>query len=315
MTNFIYNMQDELSNILENLSSADFWIAEKLIDHIEAQGKQLRELNAAITKRNKTIEKYECEKKDLQERNSYLYEKVVELNNGIRDSEDLTWKQKYEALMHSSEQAICALQKKCQEYKKSESDAITITIETLVKENKELKEKNKNMETVLKNNSDYISELEDRVKRLEARNKELIRLCDKEYDKNNEIEERNKKLEEEKKIANDRWWETEKALEDEKRTSKNLNAIINNKNKLLDEYMTKCNNLKKCVNNQYGVTSNARDGYISELEEENKKLKAINQALKKESETYRIKFIKAECAHNKAEENLSKIRDLIRGKE
>lgn len=300
MTNFIYNMQDELFH----LPLEDFSTIKKLVDHIEAQGKQLRELNAAVTKRNATIAKYEREKKELQERNTYLIKKIDELNNGIRSPEDLTWKQKYDALLHSSEQAICALQKKCQEYKNSESDAITSTIETLVKENNELKERNKNMESVLKNNSDYNSKLEEKVKRLDARIKELVILCD-------ELRTENKRLESEKKVVDNRWWETEKALEDEKRTNKNLNTIINSKNKLLDEYMTKYNNLKKCVNNQYGVANNARDGYISELEEENMKLKAINQALEKESETYRIKFIKAECAHNKAEENLSKIHDLI----
>lgn len=117
MTNFIYNMQDELFHLNMILPVGEFSPIKKLVDHIEAQGKQLRELNAAITKRNKTIEKYEHEKKDLQERNSCLYKKVVELNNGIRNSEDLTWKQKYDALLHSSEQAIGALQKKCQEYK------------------------------------------------------------------------------------------------------------------------------------------------------------------------------------------------------
>lgn len=140
MTNFIYNMQDELFDLNMILPVGEFSPIKKLVDHIEAQGKQLRELNKDIAKKNATIEKYEREKKDLQERNSYLYKKVVELNNGIRNSEDLTWKQKYEALLHSSEQAIGALQKKCQEYKNSESDAITSTITTLAKENKELKE-------------------------------------------------------------------------------------------------------------------------------------------------------------------------------
>lgn len=176
MTNFIYNMQDELFH----LPLEDFSPIKKLVDHIEAQGKQLRELNAAITKRNKTIEKYESEKKDLQERNSCLYKKVVELNNGIRNSEDLTWKQKYEALMHSSEQAISALQKKCQEYKNSESEA-------------------------------------------------------------------------------------EKALEDEKQVSKDLNVIINSKNKLLDEYMTKYNKLEhnyKAEVRHNEVLKNSLDNYI-----------------------------------------------------
>lgn len=237
MTNFIYNMQDELFNLNMILPVGEFSPIKKLVDHIEAQGKQLRELNAAIAKRNKTIYKYECEKKDLQERNSYLYKKVVELNNGIRDSEDLTWKQKYEAL-----------RKKCQEYKNSESDAITSTIETLTKannelnnrraglirqcdalydENKELKEKNK--------------KIEENFKKLEHRRNELIIRV-------NELRAENKKLETEKKTACDGWWKAEKALEDT--------------NKLLDEYMTK-----------YGVASRTRDGYISEFENKVKELK------------------------------------------
>lgn len=231
MTNFIYNMQDELFHLNMILPVGEFSPIKKLVDHIEAQGKQLRELNAAITKRNKTIEKYEREKKDLQERNSYLSKKVNELNIGIRDSEDLTWKQKYDALLHSSEQAIGALQKKCQEYKNSESDAITSTIETLIKENNELKERNK---------------------KLEERRDELIKQCDALYDENKELKEKFESLPfscfEDYNLCrriSERCREAEKALEEERQVNKNLNVIINSKNKLLDEYMTKYNNLER----------------------------------------------------------------------
>ena len=282
MTNFIYNIQDELFNLNMILPAGEFSTIKKLVDHIEAQGKQLRELNAAITKRNKTIEKYECEKKDLQERNSCLYKKVVELNNGIHNSEDLTWKQKYEALLHSSEQAIGALQKKCQEYKNAETDATAKTIETLVKENKELEEKNK--------------KIEENFKKLEHRRNELIT-------RGNELSAENKKLEAEKKIADDRWWEAEKeltsmklankklergtiehlekrcrevekALEDEKQVNKDLNAIINSKNKLLDEYMTKANKLEHnykeevIMKEQFKTTCVEQEITIEHLKEE-----------------------------------------------
>lgn len=218
MTNFIYNMQDELFHLNMILPVGEFSPIKKLVDHIEAQGKQLRELNAAIAKRNATIEKYEREKKELQERNTYLIKKVQELNEGIRDSEDLTWKQKYDALLQSSEQAIGALQKKCQEYKNAD------TIDALVKENNELKEKNEKLKKnvnsaygVASRTKDYsISFLENHIKTLE---------------------EENEKLKEDKKVI-------EKNFAYEMQVSKDLNVIINSKNKLLDEYMTKCNNLE-----------------------------------------------------------------------
>lgn len=221
MTNFIYNMQDELFDLNMILPVGKFSPIKKLVDHIEAQGKQLRELNAAITKKNKTIEKYECEKKDLQERNSCLYKKVVELNNGIRDSEDLTWKQKYEALLHSSEQAIGALQKKCQEYK---NDAVPSVA--------------KAVHCPWGDNSEIISAKTARIK----------------------------ELEEEKKAIEKRCREAEKALEDEKQVSKDLNVIINSKNNLLDEYMTKYNNLEynyKAEVRHNEVLKNSLDNYIS----------------------------------------------------
>lgn len=300
MTNFIYNIQDELFHINMILPVGDFSTIKKLVDHIEAQGKQLRELNAAITKRNATIEKYEREKKELQTRIFLLGKKVNELNQGIRDSEDLTWKHKYDVLLQSSEQAIGALQKKCQEYKNSESDAITSTIETLIKTNKELEEKNKKLEhdynelikqrnglyyenkkleranldlgdtiglyveefkkikeenKALKevrrpwgDNAEIISAKTARIKELEEKNKtieenfkKLERRRNELIIRVNELSVENKKLEAEKKIADDRWWEAEKALETEKQ-------ISNNKIRELDEHMTKCNNLeRKCA--------------------------------------------------------------------
>jgi chromosome segregation ATPase len=200
----------------------------KLVDHIEAQGKQLRELNAAITKKNATIEKYEHKNKDLRERNALLVKKVDELNEGIRNSEDLTWKQKYDALLQSSEQAIGALQKKCQEYKNADSDATASTIVALIEENQKL------------------------------------------FHENNKLKE---------------------DLEKEKQVSKDLNVIINSKNKLLDIYMTKCNKLEE-----------RRDELKKELD------------FWKASDTFSTaSYLTKRC--NKAEETLSKIRDLIDGKE
>ena len=316
MTNFIYNMQDELFDLNMILPVGKCSLIKKLVDHIEAQGKQLRELNAAITKRNATIGKYEREKKELQNSNNYLGKKVNELNQGIRNPEDLTWKQKYDALLQSSEQAIGALQKKCQEYKNSESDAITSTIETLTKTNKELE--------------DYISELENEVAGLKKelafwktddkrsffgesfdmhsiydlnRLEGVIAHKIKSYDSKiyslmaerdkykessetyrlklmvaerqvsndyiSELEEKNKKL---KKQVNSAYGvislsselntkidnqskeitrllknqETLKAeMVNKEKIISSLDAIINHKNKLLDEYMTKCDNLER----------------------------------------------------------------------
>ena len=276
MTNFIYNMQDELFHLNMILPVGEFSPIKKLVDHIEAQGKQLRELNAAITKKNATIEKYEREKKELQTNNSYLIKKVNELNEGIRDSEDLTWKQKYDAFLQSSEQAIGALQKKCQEYKNSESDAITSTIETLAKTNKELEEKNKKIEhdyneLVKQRNTLYYEN-----KKLERTNLDLgdtIGLYVEEFKKLKEDLEKEKQVSKdlnEKLLAQDRVRNCVTSLSSELNTKidnqskeitrllknqetfkaeivnkeqiiSSLDATINYKNKLLDEYIIKCN--------------------------------------------------------------------------
>lgn len=272
MTNFIYNMQDELFNLNMILPVGEFSPIKKLVDHIEAQGKQLRELNMTIENKNKTIENYEREKESWRRANSTLFKKVQELEEGIRDSEDLTWKQKYEALLHSSEQAIGALQKKCQEYKNSESDAITSTIETLTKVNIELKEKNK---------------------KLEERRDGLKRMCEDIMVEKNAIIH---KLEEDKKVI-------EKNFEYEQQINKNLNTIINSKNKLLDEYMTKCNNLEHNykeevrMKEQFKMTCFKHEKLQTELEkaeQENKTL--INK-------------------YERLKTRLSKICDIIHGEE
>lgn len=246
MTNFIYNMQDELFHLNMILPVGEFSPIKKLVDHIEAQGKQLRELNTAITKRNATIAKYEREKEELQKRNNYLGKKVNELNEGIRDSEDLTWKQKYDALLHGSEQAIAALQKKCQEYKNG--DELLAERDTLRNENNELKEevnlyvglcstKHEEIEALAKavrcpwgNTAEIISSKTAHIKELEEKNKKLERAN---LDLGDTI---GLYVEEFNKLKED--------LEKEKQVSKDLNVIINSKNKLLDEYMTKCNNLE-----------------------------------------------------------------------
>lgn len=225
MTNFIYNMQDELFHLNMVLPVGDFSIIKKLVDHIEAQGKQLRELNASITKKNTTIEKYEYKNKDLQERNALLGKKVNELNQGIRNHEDLTWKQKYDALLHSSEQAIGALQKKCQEYKNADTiDALAKAVRCPWGDNAE----------IISAKTARIKELEERNKKLEERRDELKKMCEDIMVEKNAII---KELEEEKKAIEKRCREAEKALEHEKQVSKDLVVIINHKNNLLDEDM------------------------------------------------------------------------------
>lgn len=199
MTNFIYDMQDELFHLNMVLPVGDFSTIKKLVDHIEAQGKQLRELNAAITKSNKTIK------------------------------EDLTWKQKYDALLQSSEQAIGALQKKCQEYKNAD------TIDALVKENKELKEEVNIYIGVCNTKHEEVKALPKAVRCPWGDNAEIISA------KTAHIKE----LEEEKKAIEKRCREAEKALEHAKQVSKDLNVIINSKNKLIDVYMTKWYNLER----------------------------------------------------------------------
>lgn len=224
MTNFIYNMQDELFHLNAVLPLGDFSTITKLVNHIEAQSKQLRELNAAIAKRNATIEKYERENEELQERNSNLCKKVGELNEGVRDSEDLTWKQKYDALLQSSEQAIGALQNRCKELERCNNNQVdTIDrnkeITRLLKNQEKLKEENEALKAASRpwgDNSEIIASKTLQIKMLES----------------------------DKKVVEKRCREAEKALEDEKQVSKDLNVIINHKNKLLDEYMTKYNNLE-----------------------------------------------------------------------
>lgn len=158
---------------------------------IDNQSKEITHLLKAQKKLKAEIIDKEQIISSLDANNSMLLKKVRELNEGIRNSEDLTWKQKYDAL-----------QKKCQEYKNSESDATENTIAALVKENKELKE-----EVNL-----------------------YIGVC-------------NTKHEEVKALV--KAVNIKRIEEKEKQISKDLNVIINSKNKLLDEYMTKCDNLER----------------------------------------------------------------------
>ena len=316
MTNFIYNMQDELFHLNMILPVGEFSPIKKLVDHIEAQGKQLRELDAAITKKNATIDKYERAKKELQNSNNYLVKKVDELNQGIRNSEDLTWKQKYDALLQSSEQAIGALQKKCQEYKNADTiDALakavrcpwgdnaeiisakTARIKELEKENKKLERSNLDLGDTIglyveefKKLKDYISELEAKVKDLEAANEKLLvqdrvrnGVISLSSDLNTKIDNQSKEIT--RLLKNQ---ETLKAeIVNKEQIISSLDATINHKNKLLDEYMTKCNNLEQIIKKR------------------NKE--QIHDTFSTAS------YLTKRC--NKAEETLSKIRDLIDGKE
>ena len=290
MTNFIYNMQDELFHLNMILPVGEFAPIKKLVDHIEAQGKQLRELNAAITKRDATIEKHEREKESLRKANNHLFKKVGELNQGIRNSEDLTWKQKYDALLQSSEQAIGALQKKCQEYKNAGTDATANTIAVLVKENNELKEKNKRLKETFEKLEHNYNELINQRNALVDENKKLKRANLDLGDTIGWYVEDFKKLKEENKTIEKRYNDVEKALENEKKVSKDLNVIINSKNKRLDvitstiETLTKTNKgleerrdeLKKMCEDIM-VEKNA---IIKEFEEKNKKLKRDNDILR-----------------------------------
>ena len=251
MTNFIYNMQDELFHLNMILPVGEFSPIKKLVDHIEAQGKQLRELNNTIAKKNETIEKCEREKESLRNANNCLFKKVSELKEGIRDSEDLTWKQKYDALLQSSEQAIGALQKKCQEYKNAE----------LEKENKAIKE----VRCPWGDNAEIISAKTARIKELEEKNKKLERAN---LDMGDTI---GWYVEEFKKLKED--------LEKEKQVSKGLNVIINSKNKLLDEYMTKCNNLEHNYNEEVRMKEQFKRTCFKH-EETIKKLKRDNDILR-----------------------------------
>lgn len=113
MTNFLYEMQDELFNLNMILPVGEFSPIKKLMDHIENQGKQLRELNKAIAKKNETIAKCENEMNNQRMYVRNLVEKVRELNDGILDSEDLSWKQKYDLAIKEKECAVNALQNKC----------------------------------------------------------------------------------------------------------------------------------------------------------------------------------------------------------
>lgn len=293
MTNFIYNMKGELSNIVENLSSTDSWIVEKLVDHIEAQGKQLRELNAAITKKNATIAKYGREKEDLRQRNCLLVKKVDELNNGIHDADDLSWKQKYDALRHGSEQAIAALQKKCQEYKHSEDDATMSAIETLSEANKKLIEcRDKRVSRFMERIDKLVSqcdelymkneELKEKYRNLEKNRDELLAEHDALYNENNELKEGIESL---AKAACCPWGnnaeiisaktvrikELEEQLTNEVQATKGLNNIIDDKVKRIEKLEKENKKFERMILDQGGTI----DVYVEEF----KKLKAENNDL------------------------------------
>ena len=251
MTNFIYNMQDELFHLNMILPVGEFSPIMKLVDHIEAQGKQLRELNAAITKKNVTIEKCGREKESLQKSNSNLIKKVDELNNGIRDPEDLSWKQKYDALLHGSEQAIAALQKKCQEYKHSEDDATISAIETLSETNKKLEESNK---------------------RLKNRRDELIRQCDELYMANEEFNEKYEDLE---KNRDELLAERDALRNENNELKEEVNLYIGLCTTKHEEVEALAKAVRCPLGNNAEIIS-VKTARIKELEEKNKKLERAN---------------------------------------
>ena len=55
MSNFLYGMQDELMELNISVSIHDWSIISKLINHVENQGKQLRDLNNRCKKLTDTI--------------------------------------------------------------------------------------------------------------------------------------------------------------------------------------------------------------------------------------------------------------------
>lgn len=246
MTNFIYNMQDELFDLNMVLPVGRFSVITKLVDHIEAQGKQLRELNAAIAKRNATIEKYEHEKESLRNASNCLFKKVQELNEGIRDSEDLTWKQKYDALV-----------KKNKKFEERRDGLKKMYVDIMVEKNA------------------IIKGLEEKSKKLEHDYNELVKQRNGLYYENKKLERSNLDLGDTIGLYAEEFKKLKEDLEKEKQVSKDLNVIINSKNKLLDEYMTKCNNLEHNYNEevrmkeQFKMTCFKHERTIKKLKRDN----------------------------------------------
>lgn len=327
MTNFIYNMQDELFDLNMILPVGKFSPIKKLVDHIEAQGKQLRELDAAITKKNATIEKYERAKKELRERNDLLLKKVDELNEGIRDSEDLTWKQKYEALLQSSEQAIGALQKKCQEYKNADTiDALAKAVRCPWGDNAE----------IISAKTVRIKELEEKNKKLEHDYNELVKQRNGLYYENKKLERSNLDLgdtiglyvEEFKKLkdyiseleakvkdleaANEKLLAQDRVRNGVISLSSELNAKIDNQSKEITRLLRAQEKLKtEIVNKEQIISSLDADCNLM-----GKKVVELRKELAfwKATDTFSTaSYLTKRC--NKAEETLSKIRDLIDVKE
>lgn len=114
MTKFLYEIQNEWRDSLNISPGSNEWIViGTLIDHIENQGKQLRGLNKAIAKKNETITGLSSTIASLSTDKINLLQKIDELNNGIRDSKDLSWKEKYDLAIKEKECAVNALKNKC----------------------------------------------------------------------------------------------------------------------------------------------------------------------------------------------------------
>lgn len=220
MTNFLYGMQDELMELNVSVSIQNWSTISKLINHVENQGKQLRDLNNRCKKLTDTILDKEKEIESYKNANKNLYQKVCELNDGIRSSEDLTWKQKYDLAVKEKECAVNALQNKCK-FLENQMAKIEENFKKLERKRNELIDKNNKLERANLDQGDTIGMYVEEFKKLKDENEKL-------------------------KSANALYVDDLKTLRKEVEFYKNKEFNIKNKalHDLLREYIMRCEELE-----------------------------------------------------------------------
>lgn len=142
---------------------------KQLETHNENQRKELTNLNKVLErerKRNKELEElYSSAQKDV----SMLNLKVMELNQGIRDSADLTWKEKYDELNAKYTSDSTSLNGVINELRRrlNQRDYKIEVLETGIKELSEAKSDLDKKIRSLENDENYTTRLKDRCSKAE----------------------------------------------------------------------------------------------------------------------------------------------------
>lgn len=142
---------------------------KQLEAHNENQRKELAKLNKALErerKRNKELDElYSNAQRDV----SMLNLKVMELNQGIRDSDDLTWKEKYDELNAKYTSDSTSLNGVINELRRrlNQRDYKIEVLETGIKELSEAKSDLDKKIRSLENDENYTTRLKDRCSKAE----------------------------------------------------------------------------------------------------------------------------------------------------